>query len=235
MFKAKLKKSQREILLELLKLMSEIDGNVTHDEMDMIYKIKKVYRMKNFQYLNLTKDDIRIGLSEMEEKDVMNILTHAVLLALADGKMSVKEQVLIRSYFDLISLDSASKMQKLIDRYGAEDFDVRDFFLSNRTDQDVLDDSLEMLNEFSKGNVADIDEGLLMKMRRGPIKKIWNQVIALWDKVRDPKTDKGLKALAVGALIYLISPLDVIPDVIPVLGLTDDVGILAYAFSMLSK
>lgn len=235
MFKAKLGKKQKGILLELLKLMAEVDGNVTHDEMEMILSIKKMYHLKNYEYVNKTKDDIRMDLSELKENDILNILTHAVLLALTDGKFTTDEQVLVRSYFDLLSIDSASKMQKFIDKFGKKEFDVRDFFLSNRTDQDVLDESLDMLNDFSTGKVNDIDETLLMKMNRGPIKKIWTQVLKLWTSVRDPKTDKALKALGIGALLYLISPIDVIPDLIPVLGLTDDVGVIAYAFSQLTK
>ena len=235
MYKAKISRKHKGVLLELLKLMAESDGSVTLDEMEMILKIKKIYRMKDYTYLNMTKDDIRMKLSEMDEKDVLNILTHAVLLALVDSKFTTNEQVLVRSFFDLLSLESASRMQGLIDKYGKEEFDVRDFFLSNRTDQDILDESLEMLNEFSNGTVDDIDVTLLMKMKRGPIKKIWNQVLRLWDIVRNPNTDKKLKALGIGALVYLISPIDVIPDMIPVLGLTDDVGIIAFAISQLNK
>jgi len=234
MFKAKLGTEQKGILLELLKLMAETDGNVTHDEMEMILKIKKMYRIKDYKYVNMTKDDIRLHLTEMKESDVLNILTHAVLLALADGKITTNEQVLIRSYFDLLSLDSASSMQKLIDKHGESDFDVRDFFLSNRTEQDILDESLDMLHDFSEGSIEDIDESLLMKMKRGPINKIWYQVMNLWDTVRDPKTEKKIKAICIGALIYLISPIDAIPDVIPFLGLTDDAGIIAFAISQLS-
>lgn len=235
MFKAKISNNHKGILLELLKLMAESDGIVSQDEMEMILKVKKMYRMKDYQYEKMTTDDIRVHLSEMDESDVLNILTHAVLLALVDDSFSTKEQVIIRSYFDLLSLESASTMQKLIDKHGNIDFDVRDFFMSNRTEQDVLDESLEMLNEFSNGSAEDIDESLLMKMKRGPIKKIWNQVLSLWDTLRDPKTDKAAKAICVGALIYLISPIDAIPDLIPVLGLTDDVSIIALAVSQLSK
>lgn len=235
MFKAKISKKHKGILFELMKLMAETDGNVSHEEMEMIYNVKKIYRMKNYEHRNLDKDEIRLELSEMNENDVLNILTHAVLLAMIDGDFSTNEQVLIRSYFDLLSIDSASKMQSIIDQHGKDSFDVRDFFISNRTDQDVLDESIEMLNEFSKGNVNDIDENLLMKMKRGPVKKIWDQVLNLWDKVRDPKTDKKLKAIAIGALLYLISPIDAIPDVLPVLGLTDDVGVLAYVYTQLNN
>ena len=36
------------------------------------------------------------------------------------------------------------------------------------------------------------------------------------------------KAIIIGALGYLISPLDVIPDAIPIAGLGDDVAVLLY-------
>jgi len=43
MFKAKISKKHKGVLLELLKLMAESDGNVTLDETEMIFKIKKIY------------------------------------------------------------------------------------------------------------------------------------------------------------------------------------------------
>ena len=36
------------------------------------------------------------------------------------------------------------------------------------------------------------------------------------------------KALIIGALGYLISPLDVLPDAIPIVGLGDDLSVLVY-------
>ncbi|AKB75102.1 DUF1232 domain-containing protein [Methanosarcina lacustris Z-7289] len=35
------------------------------------------------------------------------------------------------------------------------------------------------------------------------------------------------------ALLYLISPVDIIPDIIPLLGFADDVAVLAFAFSLI--
>lgn len=39
----------------------------------------------------------------------------------------------------------------------------------------------------------------------------------------------------VAALIYFVSPIDLIPDFIPVTGLTDDVGVLLWVYNSLSK
>lgn len=68
--------------------------------------------------------------------------------------------------------------------------------------------------------------GRLDGMNRGPVAKIWKQVLMLWNYVRDPKTPWTAKILPLAGLVYLISPLDAIPDLIPVLGLTDDVVII---------
>lgn len=235
MFKARIGKEEKGILLELLKLMAEIDGIVTQDEMEMILKVKKMYRLVNYKYKNMTVAEVRIALSEMNENNVLNILTHAVLLAMIDDDFNTNEQKMIQSFFDLVSLESALKMQTLIDKYGNQDYDIRDFFLKDKSKEDVIDESLKMLDDFSSGNIDEIDETLLMKMNRGPVKKIWDQVLKIFVAIKDPKTDTAIKALGIGALIYLISPIDAIPDIIPILGLTDDVGVIAYVISKLAK
>lgn len=74
----------------------------------------------------------------------------------------------------------------------------------------------------------------LDKMKKGPIAKIWDEVISLWQMVKDPTVAWGSKALAIGALLYLVSPVDAIPDLIPFLGLTDDIGIITSVVATLS-
>lgn len=52
---------------------------------------------------------------------------------------------------------------------------------------------------------------------------------ALWLAARDPRVPWYAKALAVGIAAYALSPIDLIPDFIPVLGYLDDVILLPLA------
>jgi uncharacterized membrane protein YkvA (DUF1232 family) len=48
----------------------------------------------------------------------------------------------------------------------------------------------------------------------------------VWGLIRDPRTPVGLKAMLVAALAYVVLPVDLIPDMIPILGQADDLTVL---------
>lgn len=48
------------------------------------------------------------------------------------------------------------------------------------------------------------------------------------------KVPKATLAIIATAIIYVVSPIDAIPDFIPVLGWTDDIGVVAFAMTRLS-
>jgi len=50
--------------------------------------------------------------------------------------------------------------------------------------------------------------------------------------MREPVVPLHIKALPFAALLYVISPLDVLPDVIPVIGQLDDLGIAIVGLKM---
>ena len=68
------------------------------------------------------------------------------------------------------------------------------------------------------------------------LRRLWRRVgparpgtllLALWKLVRHPATPWYAKAVAVFVASYALSPIDLIPDFIPILGYLDDLLILA--------
>lgn len=82
-------------------------------------------------------------------------------------------------------------------------------------------------------DIRNIRENLA-GMNRGPIAELWDTVVALWDLITDPGKGWAAKAIAIGALVYLVTPFDAVPDFIPVAGLLDDAGVIAAAVAVLA-
>ena len=57
-------------------------------------------------------------------------------------------------------------------------------------------------------------------------RKIKQDVHAVWLAARDPRTPWFAKALALAVAAYAVSPIDLIPDFIPLLGYLDDLLIV---------
>ena len=55
---------------------------------------------------------------------------------------------------------------------------------------------------------------------------IKRDIHAIWLAARDPRTPWHVRALAFGIAAYAVSPIDLIPDFIPILGYLDDVILL---------
>ena len=55
------------------------------------------------------------------------------------------------------------------------------------------------------------------------------KAVQLWFVMQKPDVPAGTKAVIMGALGYLIAPLDFLPDLMPVLGYTDDLVAITFA------
>ncbi len=65
-------------------------------------------------------------------------------------------------------------------------------------------------------------------------KQIVEKVLVLFYCMRDKDTPAWAKTVIIGALGYFILPTDAIPDIIPVVGYTDDMGALAMAMGLVA-
>ena len=83
---------------------------------------------------------------------------------------------------------------------------------------------------------AVVEERLWDKVaREGSKIRFMKEVRALYRYMRDKNVPWYRKTVIVGALIYFISPIDLIPDFIPIIGYLDDLGVIMAAVKFLGK
>ena len=87
-----------------------------------------------------------------------------------------------------------------------------------------LPDFMSYANKFSQ---SDFVEKISRIAKRAGAKLVYAALI-LYYTLQSDKVSTANKELIIGALGYMISPLDVIPDAIPIVGLTDDLAVLLY-------
>jgi uncharacterized membrane protein YkvA (DUF1232 family) len=57
-------------------------------------------------------------------------------------------------------------------------------------------------------------------------------LLALWKLVRHPDTPRPARWIAIAVIAYAVSPIDLIPDFIPVLGLLDDLVLVPLGIAL---
>ena len=85
----------------------------------------------------------------------------------------------------------------------------------------------DFMNYGGKFSKRDFAEKISRIAKRAGAKLVYAALI-LYYTLQSDKVSKKDKAIIIGALGYMISPLDAIPDAIPIAGLTDDLAMLLY-------
>ncbi|MDR3626118.1 MAG: YkvA family protein [Ignavibacteriaceae bacterium] len=101
-----------------------------------------------------------------------------------------------------------------------------DFGFDETKDFDVLDFGEKTEEEVTNG-IRYVEGNLWAKVEKTGRKiSFTKDILALFRYMRDPGVNWSRKAVVVAGLIYFISPIDVIPDFIPVIGYLDDLGVI---------
>ena len=87
-----------------------------------------------------------------------------------------------------------------------------------------LPDFMNYANRFSKRDFVE----KIARIAKGAGAKLVYAALILYYTLQSDKVSATNKAMIIGALGYLISPLDVVPDAIPIAGLADDLGVLVF-------
>ncbi|WID94323.1 YkvA family protein [Bosea vestrisii] len=105
-----------------------------------------------------------------------------------------------------------------------------------------MSDSFGFGQSFTREEMAEIRKSLRDEARFGSefigrLKRVAKRIpfaedlLAAWVCTRDPSTPRRVKLTLLAALGYFVLPLDAIPDVMPLLGFTDDAAVIAAALA----
>lgn len=86
----------------------------------------------------------------------------------------------------------------------------------------------DFMNYANKFSATDFVDTISRIAKRAGAKLVYAALI-LYYTLQSDKVSKADKTIIIAALGYLISPLDVVPDAVPIVGLGDDLSVLLFA------
>ncbi|NOX66694.1 MAG: DUF1232 domain-containing protein [Chlorobi bacterium] len=108
---------------------------------------------------------------------------------------------------------------------------VEDFYEHSINMDDI--ESFDMDKDFEKKKEF-VEENLWAKLEKfGKKISFAKDILALFRYMQDPNVPWYRKSIVVGALIYFIVPIDAVPDLIPLVGYLDDLGVITAVLKFL--
>ena len=106
--------------------------------------------------------------------------------------------------------------------------DLGAFRTGGRTEKEIEEDYSE--------RSGYVEENLWSKVQRvGKKISFAKDIMALYNYMKDPFVSWHRKAIVVMGLVYFISPIDTIPDIAPLIGYLDDLGVVAAVVKFLGS
>lgn len=110
---------------------------------------------------------------------------------------------------------------------------INEGFIKRGAD-DVEDDDVQKVMDRASDIRQKVINSNLLKRFAKDVKLLIEMIKDYWSGCY-PRIPWWVIAAIVFALLYVLNPIDLIPDIIPVLGLTDDVAVLALCLAMTEK
>jgi uncharacterized membrane protein YkvA (DUF1232 family) len=101
---------------------------------------------------------------------------------------------------------------------------------------EVLDPKKALAPVTVQLNEERVRQGFLPKIRKMATKVPFAaDALSVWWAARDPETPAAAKGMMFAALAYFVLPTDALPDILPVIGFTDDAAVFAALIAILGK
>jgi uncharacterized membrane protein YkvA (DUF1232 family) len=119
---------------------------------------------------------------------------------------------------------------------GKEDTDIIFDDFGDLNELDFGEKNEEQIKEKYEKRAEFVDENLWHKLEKAGKKiSFAKDVLALYRYMSDSFVPWFKKAIVIAALIYFISPIDTIPDIAPLFGYLDDLGVITALLKFLGS
>ena len=99
-----------------------------------------------------------------------------------------------------------------------------------------IDPSRALVPSVMRLNERRVQQGFWPKIRKAAAHVPFAaDALAVWYCARDDETPSSAKGMMLAALAYFVLPADAIPDVIPIIGYTDDAAVFATLIGLLGR
>jgi uncharacterized membrane protein YkvA (DUF1232 family) len=108
-------------------------------------------------------------------------------------------------------------------------------------DEDFVKDGIKTVSETDFETVFDKKDQLFAKINHPDWKKYKDKLILMFQFLKDvkqkkyPETPWKTLAAMIFAVLYILNPLDIIPDFVPFLGYIDDLTVFGFVLKLINE
>lgn len=231
------------------------DGKIDEDELSMILTSPSAdklseegkKKLQSYSYNPHSLEEAIKKLSKADQELKFGLIFYILNLVWLDGVMTPEEEEAIKiaqQEFEIndVQIKAIGDFIELLRRQRGE-----------QQNQEVIDEikaatermkkvgipiqALAHSQERVEEKMEYSDEEFWKKIQKFGIQAgqgLVEQALVMWHTLHDPKTPAHAKLIIAGALAYLIFPVDMIPDVLPAVGFTDDLSTIALALAQIT-
>lgn len=113
--------------------------------------------------------------------------------------------------------------------------------ISKKVDENFVKKGIETVSNTDFETVFDKKDQLFAKINHPSWKKYKDKLILMFQFLKDvklknyPETPWKTLAAMIFTILYIINPLDIVPDFIPILGYIDDLTVFGFALKLINK
>ncbi len=233
-----LNKVENTLLIEILVNMYQPKKRFYKPVPNHIRKLIKRINIKKYKVIHQDVETITESLVYLNRKSIEKVFVQTYILLLEWENETKINYTLLSTIFSKLGDSRINVLKDLVHKYQKGEGTLEEIYPLN--DMKTIENktrlkALNLFNTFKSTDASKINVIELNKLNKGALLNVWEQVVKMVKLINNPKIPSHIKAIAIGALLYVIIPVDAIPDYIPVAGLVDDAAVIAFAFDQINK